>query len=322
MNAFPYIYEIEPTNSCPYTCYMCPRGLGKMKRSVGFMSLNSFEKILAQVSPSQKLLRLHHFGESILHPDIGPFIRLTMQAGFIPVISLNPSTLTADMIELLIDSGVGIVCFSLDSLNSERLTRIRGIRKPVEYCLKMIELFIGRSRYASNPVFKVIQMVSLTINRDERAAFLSLKERFPEDDIYIYISHNYGFGDISLVNETAGGEAAEVNQNSFQCTAPYDEAVILWNGDVVVCCYDYNGSNVIGNIHEDSLSSIWHGERAERLRDTFSRKTTGKLSLCSNCFLAPHRFDKFAESQDKGLWEEGYLLNLFPPFRGLLDGKK
>lgn len=322
MNAFPYIYEIEPTNSCPYRCYMCPRGLGKMKRSVGFMSLNSFEKILAQASPSQKLLRLHHFGESILHPDIGPFIRLTRQAGFIPVISLNPSSLTADMIELLIDSGVGIVCFSLDSLNSERLTRIRGIRKPVKYCLKMIELFIGRSRYASNPVFKVIQMVSLTINMDERAAFLSLKERFPEDDIYVYISHNYGFGDISLVNETAEGEGTEVNKNSFSCTAPYDEAVILWNGDVVVCCYDYDGINVIGNIHEASLSYIWHGEKAERLRGAFSRKTTDKLSLCSNCFLAPHRFDKFAESQNKGLWEEEYLLRLFPPFRGLIYEKK
>ena len=139
--------------------------------------------------------------------------------------------------------------------------------------------------------------------------------------ISIYISHNYGFGDITLVNETAGGEGAEVNQSSSPCTAPYDEVVILWNGDVVACCYDYDGSNVIGNIHGIPYRpyGMVKGLEAE---GAFSRKTIDKLSLCRNCFPCPHRFDKFAESQNKGLWEEKYILNLFPPFSRLLDGKK
>lgn len=315
----PYIYEVEPTNSCPYRCFMCPRGQGKMKRPVGFMPLQTFERILPQILPSQKMLRLHHFGEPVLHPELPLFIRMTCDAGIVPLISVNPATLTRDLIIRLVDSGIGIVVFSLDSLRSERLHEIRGIRKTAEYCLEMIDTFISYSRKAGATVFKVIQMVSLTLNEDERDTFRALKERYPEDDVHVYISGNFGFGDIELVRETCRGEETALLSDRFLCRAPFDDVVVLWNGDVVVCCYDHDGYNIIGNVNESSIADIWHGDRVRELRRQFLERSTTGMPLCGNCYAAPHTDTRpvLQNGTTRGLAEEGYILNLFGPFRNL-----
>ena len=289
-----------------------------MKRPVGFMPVKSFERALNQIPRSQRILRLHHFGESPLNPDFPVFIKMTRSAGMIPVVSLNPSSITEKLIDSIIDSGVGIVCFSLDSLNSHRLNLIRGITKSAEYCLEMIRSFIDKSRGSSEPVLKIIQMVSLTINIDERHSFLSLKEKYPEDDVYIYISNNYGFGNPDLIKET-DEYAAVTAQPGSCCTAPFDDIVILWNGDVVLCCYDYNGFNIIGNINQDSIENIWNSEKVMIIRNKFKNKETHDLPLCNKCYLAPHNFkDKKLKSAKRGYNEEKYILNLYPPFRELL----
>lgn len=321
-NENPYIYEVEPTNSCPYGCIMCPRGRGVMKRPVGFMSVDVFRIVLEQVPPDQRMLRLHHFGEAVLHPKIYSFIRLTAQQGLIPALSLNPSTLDDGMTDRLIESGVGIVCFSLDSLRTERMTAIRGIRKTVEYCLERIDYFISKSRRSTEPVLKIVQMVALAANEDEREEFLALKKRYPEDDVYVYISGNYGFGDMALVRETAGAEEEALRSGGAPCVAPFTDVVVLWNGDVVLCCYDYDGFNVIGNVGEQSLKEIWNGGKAEEIRKLFRKRESGRLEFCGRCYLAPHNFDGSAVApRQKGLDEERYILNLFPPFMEATNGQ-
>lgn len=309
--SWPYIYEVETTNACPYRCYMCPRGRGEMKRSVGFMSIELFKDVIQQISPEQKILRLHHFGEPVLHPNLSEFIELTRTAGLIPTLSLNPSSLNNDIIDKILDSGPGIVCFSLDSLDSERLYKIRGVKKSIDYCLTMIDYFIKKSRLLSNHVFKIIQMVSLTINRDEQIAFLSLKERYPENDVYIYISGNYGFGDIELIKETDEHGIEGIQSSDTICTAPFHDIVILWNGDVVLCCFDYDGFNIIGNIKSDTIEEIWDGEQVNKLRTIFNKRETYLLPLCKKCYLAPHNHPISHKHMMRGLSEESYILGLF-----------
>ncbi len=314
---FPYIYEIEPTNSCPYRCIMCPRGRGRMTRPVGFMTPATFEIILKQVDPSQKMLRLHHFGESVLHPEFSTFLKMSRSRGIIPAISLNPATLTTEMTDVILESfgESGVVCFSLDSLNSEKLMSIRGIRKSASYCLEMIHYFIRESRRKKMFLFKIIQMVTLTINVDERDPFLALKNKYPEEDVYVYIGNNFGFGDISLIRETAGDEI-EMGKSDSCCTAPFDDIVVLWNGDIVLCCYDFDGLNIIGNIKEDSLVNIWNGAEAAAMRSIFRNRQTADLPLCSKCYLAPHvAAYPVRKNLNRGYDEERYILDLYSAFR-------
>lgn len=94
---------------------------------------------------------------------------------------------------------------------------------------------------------------------------------------------------------------------------------ILWNGDVTLCCYDYNGSNVIGNIGNNSMEEIWHSVKIEQIRDTFKNHTTNTLSLCNKCFLAPHNFSKEIPFYLKAWQEEQHFVNLILESRQSLE---
>lgn len=319
---FPYIYEIEPTNNCPYKCIMCPRGLGKMKRKTGFMSMDVFRKLLDMFPSDQKLVRLHHFGEAILHSEIDKMIKMVSDAGLIPFISLNPATLNESLCDRIINAGPGLVCFSIDAFTDQGLKRIRGIKKSYEECMAQVAMFVKKSRSSSHKILKVIQTVALdenygctddggkNDNSGRNLKFEDLKIKYAASDILFYDADNTGFGDLELAEKTKKGAASVMLENAQPCAAPFSEVSILWNGDVVLCCYDYDGFNVVGNIKHNTIYEIWHNEKIQKIRNIFLNAESDKLKLCSGCFLAPHNFKKARLLKEKARTEEKVLLDL------------
>lgn len=56
---------------------------------------------------------------------------------------------------------------------------------------------------------------------------------------------------------------------------------VLFNGDVVPCSADYNGVNVLGNIHDSEPIDIWWGEKATAFREAHAR---GEYAdMCRHC---------------------------------------
>lgn len=307
----PYIYQIEPTNHCPYTCIMCPRGLGRMSRAKGFMEMETLETALEDIHPEQKFIRLHHFGEAVLHPEIDVMIRKVKEKGLYAVVSLNPATMSDSITEKILEAGGNIVCFSLDTLSDNGLKKIRGVKKSFRENWATIESFIEESRKRDPFVLKVIQMVRLDLNRHEWEEFTQLKIRYPESDIFFHLADNNGFGDPELVEKTLCGGKEAVLKNASACVAPFTEISILWDGSVVLCCFDYDGFTVIGNIREDPLNDIWHGETVGRLRKLFEKRRTQGLKLCGGCFLAPHRCHGAEPYRSRGWEEDALLLDLY-----------
>ena len=306
----PYIYEIEPTNHCPYKCIMCPRGLGRMRRPVGFMKLETLRCLLDQFPKTQKLVRLHHFGEAVLHPEIDTMIRVVTERGLFSVLSLNPATLTPTLNQKILASGISVVCFSLDAFSDDGLLQIRGIKRPFKKCWYMIEDFIEKSRNSGSSILKVIQMVRLELNEHDREEFWRIKDKYPEPDVCLYLTENNGFGDLDLVERTQPGGSRYVLPDAAPCGAPFSEISVLWNGDVVLCCYDYDGFNIIGNVRQKPLPEIWQDRKVKKIRDLFENRQTQSLPLCARCFQAPHNFSREIPLSRKGWKEEATILQI------------
>jgi radical SAM protein with 4Fe4S-binding SPASM domain len=153
-------------------------------------------------------------------------------------------------------------------------------------------------------------MVRLKHNEDDREEFWKIKDKYPESDVYLYLTENYGFGDVNLIEKTTPGGSACISSGSSPCGAPFSEVSILWNGDVVLCCYDYDGFNIIGNIREKPLSEIWEDTKVKEIRSLFETGQTRKLPLCAYCFLAPHHFSEKQSLSNKGSEEESAILNI------------
>lgn len=76
---------------------------------------------------------------------------------------------------------------------------------------------------------------------------------------------------------------------SVRCTSPFVYCRVRWDGNVDLC---NRRDRVIGNIYENSLLEIWHGEKASEMRDAIRKDIAG----CQACDYL--RFCIQSRSQD------------------------
>jgi len=67
------------------------------------------------------------------------------------------------------------------------------------------------------------------------------------------------------------------------CTRLFKQAYIKFNGDMVLCCTDYEARVVLGNVREKSVREVWNGEIATSIRARFLSGRIGEIPLCGAC---------------------------------------
>lgn len=58
---------------------------------------------------------------------------------------------------------------------------------------------------------------------------------------------------------------------------------VLVNGDVVPCCYDFDGSLVMGNALEENISDIWNGKAFAAFRQAHRHHNLDAYPTCAGC---------------------------------------
>jgi radical SAM protein with 4Fe4S-binding SPASM domain len=66
------------------------------------------------------------------------------------------------------------------------------------------------------------------------------------------------------------------------CFYLWETLVILWNGEVIVCCQDLLGELKVGDVKKDTLLTIWNNKKMQELR---FRQLKGDFSMnpCNSC---------------------------------------
>jgi radical SAM protein with 4Fe4S-binding SPASM domain len=90
-------------------------------------------------------------------------------------------------------------------------------------------------------------------------------------------------GNSEAVNRLAGIEPVVTQEpRAVTCKWPWRSVTVLWDGDVVPCCRDFDKRLVLGNVASETLSSIWNGPRMKALRAEFISGVVTN-SLCRGC---------------------------------------
>lgn len=92
----------------------------------------------------------------------------------------------------------------------------------------------------------------------------------------------------SLPVEQIGAQDISITpRNDFALTCRstpfYDRNVLLPNGDVVLCCMDYNLKHVIGNLLKQTYEEIFAGEKLAEIVRINEKPEFDKCSICKSC---------------------------------------
>ena len=69
------------------------------------------------------------------------------------------------------------------------------------------------------------------------------------------------------------------------CHLPFNQMNVLFNGDVIICCHDWNRATVVGNTRESSLKEIWNSPRMNEIRRLILKKNYHQLDSCRDCSI-------------------------------------
>ena len=271
--------NLELTNICDLHCVMCKQS----QRPKGYMDIQLAADILAEAAKlNVKQIALHTVGESILHPKIGEIIRLSKQYDFYVYLDVNGNSLDQKKAEEIINAGLDSIKFSVDAATNdtygkirrggdftkvfENMKYLRSLRDEKKSSLKLFTLFIiSRDNEHELEQFKEIMrpvVDEIQYNILNNAAGRMRKEQFNEIQLEKFCVPN----DLGL------------------CANPFTRLVITWQGEVSMCCIDFNLDMHIGTYQRGNLMQIWNGDRAWKVRRAMIEKREEDLPIiCRSC---------------------------------------
>ena len=284
------LFNVELTNRCPFTCIMCSR-TNNMKRDQGLMTFETFQAVVDEYAVAQpekartELTWLHHFGESLTHPEFGRFIRYAVSKGVKAAMSVNPLMMTPAVAQDLLDSGVHTLSISLDGHDDESFKAIRGVPNAYQKSKDNLLAFLEKKVATGNPVVVNLSMIDFAKNRGSIERVRAFWEQVPGINVFAAKEFKVWNGDAADVNVLADEQVDNAERRKrngrVACTIPWQQMSVTWDGDLVPCCYDYDKKYSYGKV-KDGIAKAWNGERMRALRREFNANEVTN-PLCATC---------------------------------------
>lgn len=286
--AFPRYINVELTNKCNFKCLMCSTGIGMVNRKKGFMSDDTFVKVLKQIKPHKTPVTLIGWGEPLLHPHIFEYIAGLKDIGTIVHINTNASLLSKKRTEDLLNTGLDSIKFSFQGVNQHSYHEMRNIDF-FEQLLKIVEGIYQKRGNKEKPFIHI----STTITYETSEQVKIFKERAKRYADLVTVGRTLlEHIDIEAVNLTDDEkqtlirlkEQESVIKKHPECPEVFDKLSILWDGAVSACCGDYDNKMLVGDLKDNSLKEIWEGEQMGLYRSLLADMRHDEIELCSTCY--------------------------------------
>ncbi len=255
--------QYEPTNLCNARCSYCSNPI--MTRARGVMSDEVFEKIIKDCKEIKTLVFLspHLLGEPTLDNKLYDrflYIRKELPNIKIHLIS-NGTHLTKEIVQI-----VDYIEISLNYATKKEYEAETGLNFE-NTISKIYSLYNFRDKLIIHHVLS-----KNTVGHSE-----ILKDMFKEFRVSVVPVLTTWIGKLSDLNVNGVGKR-------IQCHGVNTQLTILWNGDVVVCSNDYDGSSssMIGNVKDKTLQELFNSDYLKQIRE-LGADSDFRGTFCENC---------------------------------------
>ena len=264
---------IDFATKCNLRCHMCPVWGLEDDEAIdsveGLMPLEKARKLIDELVAAKPLVHPCLYGEPLMAPNLKDHIRQAKANGMPMALNSNGILLTQEMAEFLVEQKVDSIMFSVDAVTPDTLKKVRGIRK-----LANIEraVFLMLKVRGDREIPRI--GVSFTIqdtNRHELDAF---------------IKRWVGVVDVvrtGLIFEEGKFQGLEAPKKRTACPVIYKTLPVHNDGTVTVCCLDGLRTTKMGNVFEQGVEGVWHGEEFAKMRYYHETEQWDKVQFCQSC---------------------------------------
>ena len=290
----PHVFNIETTNHCNMTCIMCPRTT-LMTRDIDWIDVDAFGQVLDQIKPHDpealdefwsfindrygitfdhhdenafyfyivsRCVILHGYGEPLVDKNIVDRVQACTDRGIPTYFSCVPANITVKRAERVMEAGLSVLKFSIDSLTDEQQKQIRGKHNNFERAYEtMLDVIKMRDRQGYKTII-VPTMIALSEDNDARKMHDQFLNLWKDYDVFAYVKSQdnrwYFEDDQEMENRS--------HYREQYCEYPWTSMTVMADGSVVPCTQDYDCEMAQGNINDQTLEEIWNGENYNNLR--------------------------------------------------------
>lgn len=268
---------LELTNICNLKCRICNRP-GK-DSPVGTMDLLLAKSLLERAHDCGiQQIGFHTIGEPLLYPNLKEVLIFAKKLGFTIMISTNANLLTEENSDMLLDTGIDRLRVSLEGTDETYNT----LRLGGDFCrvIKNIEYFHKKKSEYLNTMLDLNYVVTI----DTVKCIKDFLEKYDYlfNEIIFTPLINQGYTQSDYVKERS---IVLFKNDKYPCFNLWTSMFITFNGDVSVCCVDYNHKLIIGNVNDGSLLELWNSHAYKQYRKLNREGRINKIKHCSNCTI-------------------------------------
>ena len=300
----PFTLFLSVSTACNLKCKYCVHSLPKeilnkknfIPRNMGW---DTFLKAVDQIQgfPDKlKTLFLYGVGEPLcnkLLPDMIRYIKekdVAEQVSFIT----NGALLNREVSDKVIASGVDTIRISIQGLSSEKYKDICGANVDFKELIKNIEYLYSIKNKCQ--VFVKIADIALDDGEEDKfyQLFGNISDRMYVEKI-VPVFHEIDYSQMiqGPVETDLWGNA---HDSRIVCPICFYTLNILPDGEVYPCCMEEDPAG-LGNIHHESLATIWNGRAHKRFMTMQLEKKRMQNPVCKHC-TAPDTFAKLEDELD------------------------
>lgn len=185
------------------------------------------------------------------------------------MLSTNGDAMTSDLLVKLFRAGLNVLLVNVYDNDQGRYDHYRGIIKAAQNELEKLRL----TEKSGGRVFPVMTQVA------PWEQYISLFDA-------THLAPNHPMQGIT--NRAGNVPLAQLPSKPLQapCSRPREQMYVRYTGDIVLCCNDWKGEVVLGNILSDDLDDVYNSEKARDYRRNL-KKGHRYMKLCSRCDYVP-----------------------------------
>ena len=292
----PTVIYIDPCGKCNFKCYFCPCNHSEqsIEERHQIMPLDVFEKIIDDIAEFPKpveALVFYAYGESLLNPNFVAMCRYAKQKNVAKCLhfTTNGYLLNQKLNQELVESGIDEIRISIEALDAVKYREICGITIDWDKFVGNISDLYKRAN--GNPKI-VVKGIDITLqNKDDVETF---KKVFGPITDWQYVEKvekvwpGYEFSTDDVLQSDALSWFNYTDENHV-CMFPWTTMVISSNGDVGLCCADWNHDTKYGDIFSSSVKELWESSQLSQIREWHKtlKRVDVPISACKNCKYLP-----------------------------------